>query len=188
MPVYWPWVRFPHRRAARPASCGPSAGLGRWRRLRTTLYWKHRAEPGRHSPALDQRPRPVAGARRAISHFPRTGQIEGAYHATTDGGSGDADAASLGFETRKSRWYVDYRHSGRFTITAAYDLRYDAGGTSFWGGSAVCSAATRQAAQRLARLNHRSERWKRARGFSASTIPARPQQTLLSVAQPERQA
>ncbi|MGM0785161.1 MAG: LPS-assembly protein LptD [Pseudomonadota bacterium] len=175
---YWPWVRFPIDERRQTGFLWPELqASGDGVDYAQPFYWN--IAPNRDATItprwISDRGLLLGGEYRYL--FPRDrGQIEGAYLADDDGGSGDPDAASRRHEG-ESRWYVDYRHSGRFDARNTYDLRYGAASDGrYFDDFGSLFGDDPANMQRLARLNHRGERWQleaRAQGFQRLDDPLR---------------
>ncbi|WP_163558531.1 LPS-assembly protein LptD [Halomonas sp. NO4] len=173
---YWPWVRFPiddrrHTGFLWPALTVSGDGVD----YAQPFYWN--IAPNHDATLtprwISDRGLLLGGEYRYLFPTDR-GQIEGAYLADDGGGSGEPNAPSRRFEG-EDRWYLDYRHSGRFDARTRYDLRYGAASDGRYFddfGSLFGDDPT--AMPRLARLDHRGQRWHleaRAQGFQRLDAP-----------------
>jgi LPS-assembly protein len=175
---YWPWVRFPIDDRRHTGFLWPELGLSSDALdYAQPFYWN--IAPNHDATLvprwISDRGLLLGGEYRYL--FPTdVGQIEGAYLSRDGGGSDEPDAPSRRFEG-EDRWYLDYRHTGRFDPRTRYDLRYGAASDGRYFddlGSLFGDDPT--SLSRLARLNYRGELWQldaRAEGFQRLDDPLR---------------
>ncbi|QTF93624.1 LPS-assembly protein LptD [Halomonas sp. BM-2019] len=177
---YWPWVRFPIDDRRHTGFLWPAVGVSSNAvDYAQPFYWN--IAPN-HDATLNprwitDRGLLLGGEYRYL--FPRdAGQIEGAFLGSDDGGSSDdPDAASRRYEG-EDRWYVDYRHAGRFDARTRYQLRYGAAsdGRYFDDFGSDFAEQNTSAMPRLAQLDYRGDTWRldvRAQGFQKLDDPLR---------------
>ncbi|WP_431024200.1 LPS-assembly protein LptD [Halomonas sp. H5] len=174
---YWPWVRFPIDDRRQTGFLWPTLRVsGDGLDYAQPFYWN--IAPNRDATLtprwISDRGLLLGGQYRYL--YPSdAGQIDGAYLSGDDGGNGPEGSAGRRFEG-EDRWYVDYRHQGRFSERLAYELRYGAAsdGRYFddFGGDFGERNTTNM--PRLARLDYRGQVWRleaRAQGFQRLDDP-----------------
>ncbi|PMR69997.1 LPS-assembly protein LptD [Halomonas heilongjiangensis] len=177
---YWPWVRFPIDDRRHTGFLWPALGLSSDALdYAQPFYWNI-------APNFDATITPrwitdrgllLGGEYRYL--FPTdAGQIEGAFLSSDDGGSSDnPNAASRRFEG-EDRWYVDYRHAGRFDARTRYRLRYGAASDGRYFDDFGSDFSERHTSNlpRLAQLDYRGDVWQldaRAQGYQKLKDPLR---------------
>jgi LPS-assembly protein len=177
---YWPWVRFPIDDRRHTGFLWPAVGVSSDALdYAQPFYWN--IAPNHDATItprwITDRGLLLGGEYRYL--FPSdAGQIEGAFLGSDDGGSSDdPNAASRRFEG-EDRWYVDYRHAGRFDARTRYQLRYGAAsdGRYFDDFGSDFAEQNTSAMPRLAQLDYRGDTWRldaRAQGFQKLDDPLR---------------
>ncbi|MGR2739775.1 LPS-assembly protein LptD [Billgrantia sp. Q4P2] len=176
---YWPWVRFPIDERRHTGFLWPELGLsGGAVDYAQPFYWN--IAPNHDATItprwISERGLLLGGEYRYL--FPSdAGQIEGAYLSSDGGGSSDnPDDPSRRYEG-EDRWYVDYRHSGRFDSRTSYNLRYGAASDGRYFddyGSVFGDDPSNM--PRLAQVNYRGDVWNldaRAQGYQKLDDPLR---------------
>jgi LPS-assembly protein len=175
---YWPWVRFPIDDRRHTGFLWPAVGVSSDALdYAQPFYWN--IAPNHDATItprwITDRGLLLGGEYRYL--FPSdAGQIEGAFLGSDDGGSSDdPNAASRRFEG-EDRWYVDYRHAGRFDARTRYQLRYGAAsdGRYFDDFGSDFAEQNTSAMPRLAQLDYRGDTWRldaRAQGFQKLDDP-----------------
>ncbi|TFH88697.1 LPS-assembly protein LptD [Billgrantia azerbaijanica] len=173
---YWPWVRFPIDDRRHTGFLWPELGVsGDAFDYAQPFYWN--IAPN-HDATVTPRWISDRGLLLGAEYrylFPTDrGQLEGAFLADDDGGSdgpGDPSRRHAG----EDRWYLDYRHSGRFDARTRYDLRYGAASDGrYFDDFGRPFGEDPTAMPRLARLDYRGNRWHleaRAQGFQRLDDP-----------------
>ncbi|MFY0991371.1 LPS-assembly protein LptD [Halomonas sp. C05BenzN] len=175
---YWPWVRFPIDDRRHTGFLWPALGLSSDALdYAQPFYWN--IAPNRDATItprwITDRGLLLGGEYRYL--FPSdAGQIEGAFLSSDDGGSSDnPDDASRRHEG-EDRWYVDYRHAGRFDARTRYRLRYGAAsdGRYFEDFGRDFGEQGTSNMPRLAQLDYRGDVWQldaRAQGYQKLDDP-----------------
>lgn len=174
---YWPWVRFPIDDRRHTGFLWPTLSVsGDGVDYAQPFYWN--IAPNRDATItprwISDRGLLLGGQYRYL-HPSDAGQLDGAYLSHDDGGSGPAGSAGRRFEG-EDRWYVDYRHQGRFSERLGYQLRYGAAsdGRYFDDFGGDFGERTTTYMPRLARLDYRGPVWRleaRAQGFQRLDEP-----------------
>lgn len=176
---YWPWVRFPIDDRRHTGFLWPEIGVsGGALDYAQPFYWN--IAPNHDATItprwISDRGLLLGGEYRYL--FPTdAGQIEGAYLARDGGGSSDDPAAPSRRFEGEDRWYLDYRHQGRFDERTGYQLRYGAAsdGRYFDDFGSVFGDSPSNLS-RLARLHYGGDVWRldaRAQGFQRLDDPLR---------------
>ncbi|MFC3284698.1 LPS-assembly protein LptD [Litchfieldella rifensis] len=175
---YWPWVRFPIDDRRQTGFLWPTLGFSSGSFDYAQPYYLNLA------PNYDATITPrwlsdhgllLGGEFRYL--FPSdAGQLEGAF-LSSDGGGSDSDPnASARRHEGEDRWYIDYRHNGRFSPRLRYDLRYGGAsdGSYFDDFGRSFSETETNSLARLARLDYRGSLWRlegRAQGYQKLEDP-----------------
>ena len=179
--LYWPWVRFPLDERRQTGFLWPTLGLSSDSLdYAQPFYWNIAPH---HDATLT--PRWISdrglllGGEYRYLFEQDAGQLEGAYMVDDRKAGDDASDASV-LENGDARWYLDYRHAGRFDARTRYRLRYGAAsdgryfddfGRGFGEGESDIGSMPR-----LAQLDHRGDVWQlqaRAQGYQKLDDPLR---------------
>ncbi|CAM3543887.1 LPS-assembly protein LptD [Halomonas lysinitropha] len=175
--LYWPWVRFPLDERRQTGFLWPTIGLSSDSLdYAQPFYWNIAAN---HDATLT--PRWISdrglllGGEYRYLFEQDAGQIEGAY-IVDDQAAGEEASSTSTLESGDARWYLDYRHAGRFDARTRYRLRYGAASDGryfddFGRGFGEDSTASMP---RLAQLDHRGDVWQlqaRAQGYQKLDDP-----------------
>ncbi|MCH4564119.1 LPS-assembly protein LptD [Halomonas sp. EGI 63088] len=175
---YWPWVRFPIDDRRQTGFLWPSIGFSSDELdYAQPFYWN--IAPNHDATItprwITDRGLQLGGEYRYL--FPSdAGQIDGAFLGSDDGGSSsDPNAASRRFEG-EDRWYVDYRHAGRFDARTRYRLRYGVAsdGRYFDDFGRDFGEQSTSNLLRLAQIDYRGDVWQldaRAQGYQKLDDP-----------------
>ncbi|GHE20694.1 LPS-assembly protein LptD [Halomonas urumqiensis] len=174
---YWPWVRFPIDDRRQTGFLWPSVGFSdESLDYAQPFYWN--IAPNQDATItprwITDRGLLLGGEYRYLLPSD-AGQIEGAFLSGDDGGLDSRDAPSRRYEG-EDRWYLDYRHAGRFDARTRYQLRYGAAsdGRYFEDFGSDFGEQTTNAMARLAQVDYRGDRWlldARAQGFQRLNDP-----------------
>lgn len=175
---YWPWVRFPIDDRRHTGFLWPEIGLsGGALDYAQPFYWN--IAPNHDATLtprwISDRGLLLGGEYRYL--FPTdAGQIEGAYLSSDGGGSDEPGAASRRYEG-EDRWYVDYRHTGRFDTRTSYNLRYGAASDGrYFDDYGSIFGDDPNNMPRLAQIDYRGDVWRldaRAQGYQRLDDPLR---------------
>ncbi|MDZ7853977.1 MAG: LPS-assembly protein LptD [Halomonas sp.] len=175
--LYWPWVRFPLDERRQTGFLWPTIGLSSDSLdYSQPFYWN--IAPN-HDATLT--PRWISdrglllGGEYRYLFKQDAGQIEGAY-IVDDQAAGEEASNTSALESGDARWYLDYRHAGRFDARTRYRLRYGAASDGryfddFGRGFGEDSTASMP---RFAQLDHRGDVWQlqaRAQGYQKLDDP-----------------
>ncbi|QJQ94779.1 MULTISPECIES: LPS-assembly protein LptD [Halomonadaceae] len=175
---YWPWVRFPIDDRRHSGFLWPALGLTRGSFDYSQPYYFNLAP--NYDATLS--PRWIAdrglllGGEFRYLYPTDAGQIEGAYMVDDDGGTSrnpnDPERTFAG----EDRWYVDYRHQGRFSPQVGYNLRYGAAsdGRYFEDFGSTFGERDLNYLSRLAQIDYRGALWQldaRAQGYQKLEDP-----------------
>ncbi|MBB3191282.1 LPS-assembly protein LptD [Halomonas cerina] len=170
---YWPWLRFPLDERRQTGFLWPVLGIsGDSLDYAQPFYWN--IAPNQDATLtprwISDRGLLLGGEYRYL--FPSdAGQVEGAYLADDDGDPDDEPDYQ-----GEDRWYLDYRHAGRFDARTRYRLRYGAAsdGSYFDDFGRDFGESETDFMARLALLDHRGEVWRlqaKAQGFQKLDDP-----------------
>ncbi|TDO09858.1 MULTISPECIES: LPS-assembly protein LptD [Halomonas] len=174
---YWPWVRFPLDERRQTGFLWPVLGLSSDSLdYAQPFYWNIAPH---HDATLT--PRWISdrglllGGEYRYLFEQNAGQVEGAYIANDRAAAEDASAASE-LDNGDARWYLDYRHAGRFDARTRYQLRYGAAsdGRYFDDFGRTIGEGDIGSLPRLAQLDHRGDRWQlqaKAQGYQKLDDP-----------------
>ncbi len=175
---YWPWVRFPIDDRRHTGFLWPEIGLsGGALDYAQPFYWN--IAPNHDATLtprwISDRGLLLGGEYRYL--FPTdAGQVEGAYLSSDGGGSDEPGAASRRYEG-EDRWYVDYRHTGRFDTRTSYNLRYGAASDGrYFDDYGSIFGDDPNNMPRLAQIDYRGDVWRldaRAQGYQRLDDPLR---------------
>lgn len=177
---YWPWVRFPIDERRHTGFLWPTLGFSGDSFDYAQPYYLNLAPnyDATITPRwISDRGLLLGGEFRYL--FPSdAGQLEGAFLSSDKGGSTNNPNDVARRYEGEDRWYVDYRHSGRFSRELRYNLRY--GGASdgryFDDFGRTFGERGTDNMPRLARLDYRGSRWRldaRAQGHQRLDDPLR---------------
>ncbi|MCE8033507.1 LPS-assembly protein LptD [Halomonas sp. MCCC 1A11057] len=174
---YWPWVRFPIDDRRHTGFLWPELGFsGGALDYAQPFYWN--IAPNHDAtivPRWIQDRGLLLGGEYRYLYPSDAGQIEGAYISSDGGGSNENPNDPSRRYEGEDRWYVDYRHTGRFDTRTSYNLRYGAASDGRYFddfGSPFGDDPNNM--QRLARINYRGDLWNldaRAQGFQRLDDP-----------------
>ncbi|KXS37250.1 MAG: LPS-assembly protein [Halomonadaceae bacterium T82-2] len=125
---YWPWIRFPLDDRRQSGFLWPTFGFTGGGLDYAQPYYLNLAPnyDATLTPRWISNHGMMLGGQFRYLFGEDAGQLEGAYLANDQGGSSanpnDPDNAFEG----QDRWYIDYRHAGRFSSRTPYRLRYGA--------------------------------------------------------------
>ncbi|MDR9438876.1 MAG: LPS-assembly protein LptD [Halomonas sp.] len=174
---YWPWVRFPLDERRQTGFLWPTIGLATDSLdYAQPLYWN--IAPNHDATLM---PRWISdrglllGGEYRYLFEQDAGQIEGAYIADDRKARDEASDASA-LANGDARWYLDYRHAGRFDARTRYRLRYGAAsdGRYFDDFGRGFGEGITGSMPRLAQLDHRGDVWQlqaRAQGYQKLDDP-----------------
>ncbi|MBS9404718.1 LPS-assembly protein LptD [Halomonas sp. TRM85114] len=175
---YWPWLRFPIDERRQSGFLWPVLGISLDSVDYTQpFYWN--IAPNRDATItprwISERGLLLGGEYRYL-YEEDAGQIEGAYLASDDGGPDDNRYDEPQRFEGEDRWYVDYRHAGRFDARTRYRLRYGAAsdGRYFDDFGTTFGEQETSNLPRLAQIDHRGDVWQlqaRAQGFQRLEDP-----------------
>ncbi|SFU83459.1 LPS-assembly protein LptD [Halomonas korlensis] len=175
---YWPWLRFPIDERRQTGFLWPMLGISLDSLdYAQPFYWN--IAPNRDATItprwITDRGLLMGGEYRYL-YEDNAGQIEGAYLANDDGGSDDDRYDEPQRFEGEDRWYVDYRHAGRFDARTRYRLRYGAAsdGRYFDDFGTTFGEQETSNLPRLAQIDHRGDVWQlqaRAQGFQRLEEP-----------------
>ncbi|MDI5935517.1 LPS-assembly protein LptD [Halomonas kalidii] len=177
---YWPWVRFPIDDRRHTGFLWPALGVsGDGLDYAQPFYWN--IAPNHDATItprwITDRGLLLGGEYRYL--FPTdAGQIEGAFLGSDKGGSSSDPNDAARRHEGEDRWYVDYRHAGRFDARTRYRLRYGAASDGRYFddfGSDFGERGTSNLS-RLAQLDRRGDVWQldaRAQGYQKLDDPLR---------------
>lgn len=175
---YWPWLRFPIDDRRQSGFLWPTLGFSSDGLDYTQPYYLNLAPnyDATLSPRwMSEHGAMLGGEFRYLFGSDR-GTLEGAYLASDRGGASqnpnDPDDAFEG----ESRWYIDYRHVGRFSPRQDYQLAYGAAsdGRYFDDFGRDFAEQDTDHLLRLARTTYRGDTWRldaRAQGYQKLEYP-----------------
>ncbi|WP_346796104.1 LPS-assembly protein LptD [Halomonas sp. Bachu 37] len=165
---YWPWLRFPLDDRRQTGLLWPTLGFsGDGVDYTQPFYWNIAAN---HDATITPRWMSdhglLLGGEYRYLYPDSRGQVEGAWLASDDGGSGQRADRHEGDD----RWYIDAQHAGRVNERSNYRLRYGSAsdGRYFEDFGSTLGGDSRSSMERLAQVDYRGERWQldaRAQGF-----------------------
>jgi LPS-assembly protein len=179
MPVfYWPWIRFPLDDRRQTGFLWPAIEFsGDSLDYAQPFYWNI-------APDQDATITPrwisdhgfLLGGQYRYLFAEDGGQLEGAFLADDDGGFNDTPDRIARRVEGEERWYLDYRHAGRFDGRTPYRLRYGAAsdGRYFDDFGSGLGGQNPSSMPRLAQIEHRGDVWRfdaRAQGFQRLEEP-----------------
>ncbi|MFG6138669.1 LPS-assembly protein LptD [Halomonas sp. B23F22_10] len=174
---YWPWVRFPIDDRRQTGFLWPTIGAtGSGLDYSQPFYWN--IAPDQDATItprwISDRGLLMGGQYRYL--FPSdAGTIEGAYIAD-DQSAGDEASGYSDLENGDERWYLDFRHAGRFDERTDYRLRYGAAsdGAYFDDFGRDFAEQDTDHMSRLAQLDYRGDVWQlqaKAQGYQKLDDP-----------------
>ncbi|MFG6176628.1 LPS-assembly protein LptD [Halomonas sp. THAF12] len=174
---YWPWVRFPLDDRRQTGFLWPViSASGDGFDYAQPFYWN--IAPDQDATLtprwISDRGWLLGGEYRYL--FPSdAGTLEGAYMAD-DQRAGEEASDGSALEDGDDRWYLDFRHAGRFDARTDYQLRYGAASDGAYFDDFGRDFAERDTdhLSRLARLDYRGDVWRlqaKAQGYQKLDDP-----------------
>ncbi|MCI0511280.1 LPS-assembly protein [Chromohalobacter marismortui] len=175
---YWPWLRFPIDDRRQSGFLWPTLGFSSAGLDYTQPYYLNLAPnyDATLSPRWMSEHGAMLGGEFRYLFGSDQGTLEGAYLASDRGGASDNPNDPDDAFEGESRWYIDYRHAGRFSPRLDYQLAYGAASDGRYFDDFGRNFAEQDTDHllRLARTTYRGDTWRldaRAQGYQKLDYP-----------------